>query len=236
VVSAGRPNGWSRGGRASKAGVVGPQVVYPIVNGKSVPPSLIVARGMPLGVRAIAVPPGGAAGTRIADLSRWLGGYPRIARAMPNTPALVGAGISGVFAPVEVNAAGRKLASRVLEAAGAVVWVDREEMLDAVTGVSGSGPAYVFYFLEGLEQAARELGFSTSDARKLAYTTFAGALKLAQASDLEPAILRAQVTSKGGTTERALTTMEADGVKAKFIAAVKAAAVRAHELGDEFGK
>jgi pyrroline-5-carboxylate reductase len=177
-----------------------------------------------------------AAGTRIADLSRWLGGYPRIARAMPNTPALVGAGISGVFAPVEVNAAGRKLASRVLEAAGAVVWVDREEMLDAVTGVSGSGPAYVFYFLEGLEQAARELGFSTSDARKLAYTTFAGALKLAQASDLEPAILRAQVTSKGGTTERALTTMEADGVKAKFIAAVKAAAVRAHELGDEFGK
>ena len=172
-----------------------------------------------------------AAGTRIADLSRWLGGYSRIARAMPNTPALVGAGVSGAFAPIEVSAAGRKLAGRVLESAGAVVWVDREDMLDAVTGVSGSGPAYVFYFLEGLEQAARELGFSSADARKLAYTTFAGAVKLAQASDLEPAILRAQVTSKGGTTERALTMMEADGVKAKFIAAVKAAAVRAQELG-----
>jgi len=94
----------------------------------------------------------------------------------------------------------------------------------------------VFYFLEGLEQAARELGFSSTDARRLAYATFAGALKLAQSSDLEPGILRAQVTSKGGTTERALTMMEADGVKAKFIAAVKAAAVRAHELGDAPGK
>lgn len=177
-----------------------------------------------------------AAGTRIADLSRWLGGYSRIARAMPNTPALIGAGISGVFAPIEVNAAARKLAGRVLEAAGTVVWVDREDLLDAVTGVSGSGPAYVFYFLEGLEQAARELGFSSADARKLAYTTFAGTLKLALASDLEPGILRAQVTSKGGTTERALALMEADGVKAKFIAAVKAAAVRAHELGDALGK
>jgi len=177
-----------------------------------------------------------AAGTRIADLSRWLGGYPRIARAMPNTPALVGAGISGVFAPLDVNAAGRKLAGRVLEAAGAVLWVEREEMLDAVTGVSGSGPAYVFYFLEALEQAARELGFSSADARKLAYTTFDGALKLARASDLEPAILRAQVTSKGGTTERALTMMEAEGVKAKFIAAIKAAAERARELGDALGQ
>jgi pyrroline-5-carboxylate reductase len=114
--------------------------------------------------------------------------------------------------------------------------VEREEMLDAVTGVSGSGPAYVFYFLEALEQAARELGFSSADARKLAYTTFDGALKLARASDLEPAILRAQVTSKGGTTERALTMMEAEGVKAKFIAAVKAAAARARELGDALGK
>ncbi len=144
----------------------------------------------------------------------------------------VGSAAIRAFAPIEVNAAGRKMAGRVLESAGAVVWVDREDMLDAVTGVSGSGPAYVFYFLEGLEQAARELGFSSTDARKLAYTTFAGALKLAQASDLEPAILRTQVTSKGGTTERALMLMEAEGVKATFIAAVKAAAVRAHELGE----
>ena len=177
-----------------------------------------------------------AAGTRIADLSRWLGGYARIVRAMPNTPALVGAGISGAFAAHAVDAASRKLAARVLEAAGSVLWVDREDMLDAVTGVSGSGPAYAFYFLEGLEEAALELGFARDDARKLAYATFAGAIKLAMASDLDPGILRAQVTSKGGTTERAITLMEVEGVKAKFVAAVKAAAARARELGDELGK
>ncbi len=174
-----------------------------------------------------------AAGTRVAHLSRWLGGYPRIVRAMPNTPALVGAGISGAYAPTAVDASSRKLAGRVLEAAGAVIWVEREEMLDAVTGVSGSGPAYAFYFLEGLEEAARELGFTSANSRKLAYATFAGAIKLAMASDLEPGILRAQVTSKGGTTERAIMVLEEHAVKAKFIAAVKAAAERARELGDE---
>jgi pyrroline-5-carboxylate reductase len=173
-----------------------------------------------------------AAGTRIDDLTAWLGGYPRIVRAMPNTPALVGAGVSGAYAPAAVSAASRKLAGRVLEAAGTVVWVDAEDRLDAVTGVSGSGPAYIFYFLEGLEQAARELGFSATDARTLSYGTFAGAIKLAQASALEAGILRAQVTSKGGTTERALATMEAAHVKAHFIAAVKAAAERARELGE----
>ena len=89
-----------------------------------------------------------------------------------------------------------------------MIWVEREDMLDAVTGVSGSGPAYVFYFLEGLEDAARELGFSSANARKLAYATFAGAIKLAQASDDAPGTLRAQVTSKGGTTERALGVLE----------------------------
>jgi len=105
-----------------------------------------------------------------------------------------------------------------------------------VTGVSGSGPAYAFYFLEGLEDAARELGFSGENARKLAYATFAGAIKLAQASDDAPGTLRAQVTSKGGTTERALRMLEEHEVKAKFIAAVKAAAARAKELGDELGE
>ena len=176
-----------------------------------------------------------AAGIRAADLARWLGGYRRIVRAMPNTPTLVGAGISGAFASLDVDARARRLAGRVLEAGGDVVWVQREEALDAVTGVSGSGPAYVLYFLEGLEQAARDLGFSATDARKLSYATFAGAIKLAQASDLEPGILRAQVTSKGGTTERALGMLEADAVKASFIAAIKGAAERARELGDVFG-
>lgn len=177
-----------------------------------------------------------AAGTRIADLSRWLHGYARIVRAMPNTPALIGAGISGIFAPASVDAKHRAVAQRVLEAAGAVLWVEREEMLDAVTGVSGSGPAYVFYFLEALEQAARELGFGAADARKLAYATFEGAIKLAHASDLEPGILRAQVTSKGGTTERALSALEGDGVKAAIVRAVKSAADRAREMGDALGK
>ena len=109
-------------------------------------------------------------------------------------------------------------------------------MLDAVTGVSGSGPAYVFYFLEALEEAARELSIAPADARRLAYATFAGAMALAQASTAEPALLRAQVTSKGGTTERALALLEAGAVKEKIIAAVRAAAMRAGELGDEFGR
>ena len=174
-----------------------------------------------------------AAGVRIDSLSRGLHGYSRIVRAMPNTPALVGAGITGAFAAAAVDEAGRALARRVLEAVGEVIWVPREDMLDAVTGISASGPAYVFYFLEGLEDAARELGFGDEEARKLAYATFAGAIKLAQASELAPATLRAQVTSKGGTTERAVSVLDEHAVKARFVAAVKAAALRAKELGDE---
>ena len=173
-----------------------------------------------------------AAGTRLADLSLWLGGYSRLVRAMPNTPALVGAGISGLFASLAVDARNRRNVARVLEAVGQVIWCEREELLDAVTGVSGSGPAYVFYFLEGLEEAARELGFNAADARTLAYATFAGAIKLAQGSSESSATLRERVTSKGGTTERALAELDAGAVKRKFIDAVKAAAARARELGE----
>jgi pyrroline-5-carboxylate reductase len=176
-----------------------------------------------------------AAGIRIADLGRWLGGYRRIVRAMPNTPALIGKGISALYAERDVDAPARALAAAVVEAAGEVIWVDREAMLDAVTGVSGSGPAYVFYFIEALERAACELGFEPRDARRLAYATFAGAVALAQASPEEPATLRAQVTSKRGTTERAITVLEGDAVGATIVAAVKAAAERARELGDAFG-
>jgi pyrroline-5-carboxylate reductase len=177
-----------------------------------------------------------AAGIQTSDLSRWLGGYRRIVRAMPNTPALVGAGVSGVYAAPDVDAVARDAAASILRAAGEIVWCDDEAALDGVTGVSGSGPAYVFYFLEALEQGARELGFSAADARRLAYATFSGAMALAQKSDAAPADLRAQVTSKGGTTERALATLEANRVKASVIAAVKDAAKRARELGDEFGR
>ena len=176
-----------------------------------------------------------AAGIRLADLGRWLGGTSRLVRAMPNTPALIGKGISGAFAAPGVDSAGRALAAEILEAGGELVWVASERMLDAVTGVSGSGPAYVFYFLEALEEAARDQGFGSEDARRLAYATFAGAIALAQGSDAPPATLRAQVTSKGGTTERALAELETNAVKATIIAAVSAAAERARELGDAFG-
>ena len=137
--------------------------------------------------------------------------------------------------PAGVDARGRALAAGVLEAVGDVIWVGDEAMLDAVTGISGSGPAYVFYFLEALETAAGALGFAPAEARKLAYATFSGAIALAQASAEAPATLRAQVTSKGGTTERALSLLEAAQVKASIIAAAKAAAERAQELGDALG-
>ena len=173
-----------------------------------------------------------AAGTRIVTLSHWLGGYARIVRAMPNTPSLVGAGITGIFAPSSVDAASRDAAANVLAAAGEIVWCDDESMLDAVTGVSASGPAYVFYCIEALEQAAGELGFSAEDARKLAYATFEGAVKLARSSDVDVRTLRAQVTSKGGTTERGIAALEDARVKQAIIDAAKAATVRARELGE----
>lgn len=177
-----------------------------------------------------------AAGIRCADLSRWLGGYPRIVRVMPNTPALVLAGISGLYAMPAVAAGDRTRAESVLSAVGRTLWLEREEQLDAVTAVSGSGPAYVFYFIEALQQAATELGFDAAQARQLALDTFAGAVKMAAQSSEDAATLRARVTSKGGTTERALSVLESDAVKQTVIRAVKAAAARSHELGDELGK
>lgn len=176
-----------------------------------------------------------AAGIRLPDLSRWLLGYRRLVRAMPNTPALIGAGISGLYALSGVDGDGRARASAVLEAVGATLWCERENELDAVTAVSGSGPAYVFYFIEALERAARELGFNDIDARRLAYATFSGSVRLAEQSDSDVGLLRAQVTSKGGTTERAVAAMDAARVMEAIVAAVKAAGERAHELGAHYG-
>lgn len=173
-----------------------------------------------------------AAGVRRADIARWLGGYPRIVRAMPNTPALVGAGISALYAAPDVRAIAGPAAS-VLEACGDVVWCERERDLDAVTAVSGSGPAYVFYFLEALERAAVDLGLAPGVARKLAYATFDGSMRLARQSIDSPSELREKVTSKGGTTARAIGVLDGAAVNLQFIAAVKAAAARAAELGDE---
>ncbi|HLW12327.1 MAG TPA: pyrroline-5-carboxylate reductase [Casimicrobiaceae bacterium] len=176
-----------------------------------------------------------AAGVRCNDLSRWLGGHPRIVRAMPNTPALVGEGISALYAMPDAKDVAQ-LAAQVLEACGEIMWCGREDDLDAVTAVSGSGPAYVFYFLEALEQAAIELGLPADEAHRLAYATFDGSVRLARASSEAPAQLRANVTSKGGTTARAIDVLDAAGVYAHFIDAVKAAAARAKELGDALGK
>ena len=177
-----------------------------------------------------------AAGVRLADLGRWLGGYRRLVRVMPNTPALVRAGISGLFAEAVVAAEERARAEGILAAVGATVWLEREDDLDAITAVSGSGPAYVFHFAEALEQAGRELGLPAESARRLALETFAGAARLALASPDALATLRERVTSKGGTTERALASMGADRVKEAIIRAVHAAAARSRELGDELGR
>lgn len=177
-----------------------------------------------------------AAGIRASDLARWLGGHARIVRVMPNTPALVLAGISGLYATPGTSAEDRERAASILGAVGETVWVEREADIDAVTAVSGSGPAYVFYFIEALEQAARDAGLSAETARRLALATFTGASKLAAQSSEDAATLRARVTSKGGTTERALASMEADGIKAAIGRAVLAAADRSRELGDALGR
>ena len=177
-----------------------------------------------------------AAGIRIDDLSRWLGGLERIVRVVPNTPALVHAGISGLYAPSVVGNADREAAEKLLASVGAALWFEQESDLDAVTAVSGSGPAYVFYAIEALEKAARDLGLQEGASRSLALWTFVGAAKLAIERGEEPAVLRAQVTSKGGTTESALKVLEAAQVKERFIEAVRAACERSKELGDALGK
>jgi len=177
-----------------------------------------------------------AAGIRCGDLSRWLGGYQRIVRVMPNTPALVLAGVSGLYAMSGVEESAKQSASEILGAVGTIQWFANEDTLDAVTAVSGSGPAYVLYFIEALQQAALELGLDAGQASQLALETFAGASKLAAQSSEDAATLRVRVTSKGGTTERALASMESDAIKAAIVRAVKAAAVRSRELGDELGR
>jgi pyrroline-5-carboxylate reductase len=177
-----------------------------------------------------------AAGIRMADLSRWAGGYQTIVRAMPNTPALIGQGIAGLVAMPTVSQMQRDIADRILNAVGTTVWLDDENLIDAVTAVSGSGPAYVFYFIEAMQQAAQELGLSAEQGIALAKATFAGASQLAVRSSEPVSLLRERVTSKGGTTYAALSSLEESGVKALIVKAVKAAAARGKSLGDELGR
>ena len=176
-----------------------------------------------------------AAGIRSDSIAQWLGSE-RIVRSMPNTPALVGQGMTALFARGAVSAQDKERVEQVIATTGESLWVEREEQLDAVTALSGSGPAYVFYFLEAMVQAGQEMGLSAEQARRLAVGTFGGASALAKASTDPLELLRERVTSKGGTTYAALASMEQDQVKAKFVAAMHAACQRAKELGDEFGK
>ena len=177
-----------------------------------------------------------AAGIRGSDLSRWLGGYARIVRAMPNTPALIGQGVTGLVALTGVDEAGRALASDILGAVGTTVWFDNEAKIDAVTAISGSGPAYVFYFIEAMQEAASRLGLSQEEARALALGTFAGAAQLAVQSEETAAVLRERVTSKGGTTAAALAAFDAQGIKQGIVKGVLAADARAKEMGEELGR
>ena len=163
-------------------------------------------------------------------------GAERIVRSMPNTPALIGRGIAGLYATPAVDAGERALVEQVLAPTGQTLWVDREADLDAVTALSGSGPAYVFYFVEAMVAAAAEMGLSSEQGKRLALATFDGATALAAQSSEPPEVLRERVTSKGGTTYAALQSLEASGVKTAFVNALKAAQQRAKELGDEFGR
>lgn len=177
-----------------------------------------------------------AASIQATDISRWLGGYQRVIRAMPNTPALVQAGVTGVYALPAVNAQEKEHAENILTAVGSVLWVEQEDMLHTVTAISGSGPAYVFYFIEAMQQAGMELGLSTDQSCQLSLQTFLGAVKLAVQSGETVETLRLRVTSKGGITERAIQYMDETEIKRRIVSAIHAASERSHELSDEFGE
>jgi pyrroline-5-carboxylate reductase len=174
------------------------------------------------------------AGIRSDAISRTLGTQ-RVVRAMPNTPALVGKGMTGLYARPEVSRAENICIEQVLSHTGDLLWVEKEADLDAVTALSGSGPAYVFYFLQAMIEAAKDMGFSAEQGKQLALTTFAGATALAKASPESPEFLRERVTSKGGTTFAAIESLEHSGVKAAIVKAIHAAQRKAGLLGDEFG-
>lgn len=176
-----------------------------------------------------------AAGIRLKDMSRWLE-HARCVRAMPNTPALIGKGITGLFADAAVNASDRNLAQTICNAVGQSIWVPEEALMDAVTAVSGSGPAYVFAFLEAMQSAGEKLGLDAASARKLAYATLEGAAQLAHNSDEHAGVLRERVTSKGGTTAAALEVMKQESWNEILEKAIAAANQRGKVMGDELGK
>ncbi|MEQ8858310.1 MAG: pyrroline-5-carboxylate reductase [Pseudomonadales bacterium] len=177
-----------------------------------------------------------AAGVPLAALSRWTGKDLAIVRCMPNTPALLGAGITGMFASPTVTVAQRDGADAVLATAGRTLWVAEEAHLDSVTAVSGSGPAYFFYLMEAMIEAGVGLGLDRESATTLVLETAYGAARMAREGAQSPGALRVNVTSPGGTTERALSILDAAGVRDTLERAVSGAAQRARELAEEFGQ
>jgi pyrroline-5-carboxylate reductase len=176
-----------------------------------------------------------AAGIRAVDLARWSGSQ-AVVRAMPNTPALIRSGMTGLYALPAVSSEAREQAQIILAAVGETLWLQDEAMVDAVTAISGSGPAYVFYLIEALQQAAIKLGFSADDARRLSVATFLGGSKLAAESSEPVSVLRERVTSKNGTTERALLSLADNRVAEHLVQAALAADARSREMGDELGR
>jgi len=176
-----------------------------------------------------------AAGIRIAALETWCGAGVPVVRAMPNRPALVGAGATGLFAPPNVSNSQRGIAEKVMQSVGEVVWVASEDHLDVVTALSGSGPAYFFLLAELLTQGATDLGLEPAAARRLAIATLNGAGQLANVGDGDLAKMRAEVTSKGGTTEAAVKSLESADLRGIVARALEAATRRSHELAEQFG-
>ena len=175
-----------------------------------------------------------AAGIQSDSIARWLGNE-RVVRAMPNTPALIGKGITALFARPQVSENDQYQVGQVVRTTGEFLWLDAEEKLDAVTAISGSGPAYVFYFMEAMTAAGAQMGLTREQAYQLTVSTFIGAAELARSSNEPPEILRQRVTSKGGTTHAAITSMDASEIKPRFELALHAARARARTLGQEFG-
>lgn len=177
-----------------------------------------------------------AAGIPVASIEHWLGGPQSVVRAMPNTPALVQTGAAGLFANASVTPEQRRAAEDILGAVGIALWVPEESLIDAVTAVSGSGPAYFFYLMEAMMAAGRELGLDEATARALTLQTALGAAQMAVTADVGPGELRRRVTSPGGTTERAVSVLDGAGVPSAFDRALKACAVRGAELAEQLGR
>ena len=176
-----------------------------------------------------------AAGIRSSDIDRWLGNHQAIVRTMPNTPALIQSGATGLYANANVTPEQKEQAEHIMRAAGLTIWVDEEQKIDAVTALSGSGPAYYFLFMEAMENAAQEMGLDAKTAHLLTMQTAIGAAKMVLESREDCATLRQNVTSPNGTTEQAINTFETAGLRDTVAKAMQAASRRAKELANELG-